>query len=361
MRTNSLGEAFRLLGEGIAAGGGAPVGQRAPNPFIMNAVNEYAKSDLEYKQKLEGISTKKMALKQADVQYGMAQDAAAVDKAEKQAERSHQESLAAEKELDNFIRENALLEKQYRLRGMENEAEGVRKQVQAAIEAQLQVGIAREKAKFDRGIGLLPGGAKPEIDVFTPPKAGDKETLQFVTPDTKQTIYISPGLVTHIVQQLSIGKSPYDQTLAKVFRDIANNKTSQPEALGKAIADNWDYIRDNLLPAGVYEGIYGQKTGQTVQPAQPTGPVKPTAVKGPDGVTDLDDASKEQVTIDAQTILQWNIEDGKKLKQIKSLYIDRYKAIGRTVPSKDADDYANNIMREWRQMIKAQKDSTAVK
>lgn len=368
MRTNALGEAFRLIAEGIGASAGATITPRNVNPGILSAVNEYGKNNTEYMQRLQGLKSTKLALNEADLKYNMGQEATALDKAEKQAERSHQESIQASKELDQFINENKLLEKTYRLRGMEAEAEGVRKKTQAAIEASLSVEVAREKAKFDRGWGLQ-GEGQPQFDLSTPSKSTAKNPkIPFIVPDLPtKTVQLPPELIDEIRFQL-IGPdgNKYDPAVPEALRAVLKNKKAEQSSLMQAIRENWNEganIKDRMkgFAPNAYEQIYGQIGNETAPQTVQAGPVKPTAVKGPDGTTDLDDASKEQIMIDSDIILESNLEDGKKLKQIESLYIERYKSIGKTVAKKDATTFAQNVMREYRQLLKAQKDSTVVK
>jgi hypothetical protein len=352
MRTNAIGEALRLLGEGLAANQGAPVTQRNPNPFVLNAVNEYAKNDMDYINRLEGIKTKKLALGQMDLQTKIATASA-------QAERKHQEDMQATKELNDFIRESRLKEQEYKLRGLENEREAQRKRTQMAEQTLYEIEIARKKAQFERGIGLLDNGAKPTVDVFTPPKPGDKETLPFLTPDTKQTIYIKPELTNYIISQLSAGKSPYDQTLAKVFREIIANKKGQPEAIGKAFTDNWDYIRDHVLPAGVYEGIYGSKppsgaaTQQNQQPIQQSTTGEPSTGQ-PEGQEVLQKKIFDNLTNDTTNFLENDKAGRAKIGELADMiYANYLLQPGNKLTRNDAVTQANQIISKYRQLVRA--------
>jgi len=362
MRTNALGEAFRLLAEGVGATQGSTITPRNVNPGILSAVNEYGKNDTEYMQRMSGLDTKKLALASEDLKYKLGTEAAKADRAFKQQEAEKDRAAQAEKELNNFIKEQMLLEKQYKLRGLENEAEAARKLHQSATDALLGIERDRKKAQFERGLDLIPGqGLTTGIDILTPPQKGDKGSMQFITPDTHQTIYLTPGLINYISTQLSTGKSQYDQTIPRVLRDIMANKNPQPEALAKAFTDNWDFIRDNIFaPVPDLAAQIGLKPGEEPPPSQ-TASSAPKAVKQPDGTVDLDDESKVQFMIDSQTILESNIKDGDKLNKITDLFIDRYKQIGRMVPRKDAVSEAKRVMHLWRQeTLKAKSDTMTV-
>lgn len=357
MRTNALGEAFRVLGEGISAGAGAPVTPRNPNPFILNAVSEYAKSDIDYINKLEGIRTKKLALKQADTQYNIGREAATTERENKLADD-------AAKELNTTIRELRLQENLYRLRGLENEANDIREKAKFAEEAAANIEIARKKAQFDRGIDLIPGqGYSTGIDILTPPAKGDKSSMQFVTPDTKQTIYLNPGLINYISQQLSVGKGQYDQTVPRVLRDIMANKNPQPEALAKAFTDNWDYIRDNLLlpvpDLAKQLGLepnpnLGQQEANKVG-TQADATQAPRQEKQEDGSVDLDENSKFALLgrID-EALNNTSISPLNKIGTIKGFIYNTYQAAGLPMSKFDAEKIAKEYVREWRQEQRTQ-------
>jgi hypothetical protein len=358
MRTNALGEAFRVLGEGISARGGAPVTPRNPNPFILNAVNEYAKSDMDYINKLEGVKTKKLALAQTDVQYNLAQNAAGVAKAEKQAERSHEEAKQAEKELDNFIRELRLQENQFRLRGKEAEANGVRDQIKLAEETAAQIAVARKKEQFARGMDLTSEGVTSNINVHTKPEKGDKTAMEFVVPDTQETIYLPQGLVNHIRTYLQHGKGQYDQTVPAVLRDAMKNQAIKPEALYTAISDSWDYIKNSILPPDVYAQIYGGEPGQeTVATAPVTDTAVVSAAKNPSGspasVQELQQTIFTNLTSDTAFDLKNDKSVKKKISEISDLIYANYLLQKDNKKNKnDAVTDANKIVSRYRQLSK---------
>jgi hypothetical protein len=350
IRTNAIGDAFRLLIEGVGAATGATVVPRNVNPGILKALSDYSKNETEYMQRLEGIKTRKLALSQADVQYGLAQDAATLLKAEKREEESRQESRQAEKELDNYIRELRLQENQYRLRGLENEAEGVRKKIQMGEQAMIEVSVARKKAQFERGIDLVPGqGLSTGIDITTKPAKGDKTSMEFITPDTHQTIYLTPGLVNYISTQLSTGKSQYDQTIPKVLREIMANKNPQPEALAKAFTDNWDYIRDNIFaPVPDLAKQIGLKPGQeTTQTGEQTVQQPVTAIE----------ELQQKIWDNLNTDTTLNLEDNKKVKSkiielSDMIYAYYLTDKGNKKTKNDAITEANKIVSRYRELQK---------
>jgi hypothetical protein len=353
MRTNALGDAFRLIMEGAGAAAGATITKRNVNPGILSAVNEYSKNDLDYINRLEGLKTKKLALGQADLQYKLGQDAAALAKVEKQAERSHDEALQTAKELDNFIRENKILEKTYRLRGMENEAEAARKQTQSAIEQSLAIELARKKAEFDRGIGLSGGADPSSIDVITSPKKGDTKTIEFITPDTKKKIYLTPGMVNYIRTQLQTGKGKYDQTVPKVLRDAMANEAIKPESLYTAISDSWDYVRDNILPPGVYSQIYGGEPGQETETSSPETTATQSATGVPANVEELQQKIFTNLTTDTALDLEDNKSVKKKIGELSDLIYGNYLLQpGNKKTKNDAVTEANKVITKYRQLVR---------
>jgi len=355
MRTNALGEAFRLLAEGVGATQGSTITPRNVNPGILSAVNEYGKNETEYMQKMAGIDTKKLALASEDLKYKLGTEAAKADRAFKEQEAEKDRAAQAEKELNNFIKEQELLEKQYRLRGMENEAEGARKIRQMATDAALGIERDRKKAQFERGLDLIPGqGLTTGIDILTPPQKGDKGSMQFITPDTHQTIYLTPGLINYISTQLSTGKSQYDQTIPRVLRDIMANKNPQPEALAKAFTDNWDFIRDNIFaPVPDLAAQIGLKPGEAPPPSQSASSAPTQQVKD-DGSVTLDDESQVQLQMRITEILDTNPSDmsdkaiNEKIKKIADLKYTTLTTAGLPVTKNEALKTAMSDVGEWR-------------
>lgn len=352
MKTNALGDAFRLLAEGVGAFGGATITPRNVNPGILSAVNEYGKNDTEYMQRLERLKTKKLALGQADLQYKMGVSAA-------EAERTHQETMQTNKDNDNYLRELKLQENLGRIQGDKAKEEDARKKINLVTEYQLQVEVARKKEQFARGMDLTAGqptGTGTVVNV--PPKSEvDKKAQSFIVPDNKKEIWMSQGLIDDIRTNLQTGKGKYDQSVPQVLRDAMNNKTVQMPSLKTAISDNWDYVKNHILSSDVYKQIYGTEPGQGTVPQPSAQSGIPTAVTVK-GVTDLDANSKEQLVVDSHAVLDKTPED-QKLKVVKNLIIERYKAIGKMLPSKDVDNDAREIVRQWRQEArKATQDTT---
>jgi hypothetical protein len=362
MRTNALGEALRLLVETVGASSGATITKRQPNASILSAVNQYAQNEQDYFNRLEGVKAKKLAFSQADLQYELQQDALTLAKAEKREAESRAESRQAEKEIDTYIRELRLQENQYRLQGRNAEAEDARKKLQLAEQAYLEVEVARKKAQFERGIDLVPGqGAGVGVDILTKPKKAS-DAMQFITPDTGQTIYLTPGLVNYIATQLSVGKGPYDQTVPKVLRDIMDNKNPQPEALAKAFTDSWDYIRDEIL-APVPELAAQLK----IAPQAEEKVTKNTTPKLDADTGDIDENTKVQLYTRAYEILdststQKNEQkaDKEKLQKLITLIMSTYNAAGYEMSNNEAFPLAQSLMQQWRQN-KTGADSTSVK
>ena len=363
MRTNALGEALRTLGEGFAAKGGAPVTPRNPNPFILNAVNEYAKSDMDYINKLEGVKAKKLALAQADVQYNLGVNAASVAKAEKQEERSHEEAKLAEKELDNYIRELRLQENQYRLRGKEAEANAIRDQIKLGEETAAQIIVARKKAQFDRGMDLTGTGVSSNFNVHTKPDKGDKTKMEFIVPDTNETIYLPQGLVDHIRTYLQRGKGQYDQAVPAVLRAAMKNEAVKPEALYTAISDSWDYIKTSILPPDVYAQIYGgeprQETVQTGGPiatADSTATINATnqpAIGVPANVQELQQKIHSNLSTDIKFDLKSDKSVKKKIAELTDMYYAFYLSQpGNKLTKNDAVSAANQVVQRWRELNK---------
>lgn len=349
MRTNAIGEAFRILGEGISAGKGAPVTQRNQNPFILEAVNEYAKSDIDYINKLEGVKAKKLALAQADIQYNLNQDAASLAKAERKEERSHDEAKQAEKELDDYIRGLRLQENSFRLRGIENKANAVKDQIKLGEEAAAQIAINREKERNARGMNLsYENEKKNTVDIrIKPDKASD--AMEFVVPDTKKTVYLPWGTINHIRTFLQHGKGQYDQSVPAVLRDAMKNDAIKPESLYTAISDSWDYIKTNILQPDIYAQIYGGEPGQdTVQAGGQTATADSTATQQTTGMpTNVD---WEELLLDnIETIFNdSSIKDMDQLFKVRDNIVSSNKENGVKINLNDAMLQAKEMKQSWR-------------
>jgi len=356
MRTNAIGDAFRLIMEGMGAFGGSTITPRNVNPGILSAYQDYARNDIDYISRLEGLKTRKLAAGQADLQYNLSQNAAALDKAERQADRSHQEAIQASRELNNFIHEQQNLRDTYRLRGLENEAAAADKRAMLAIESKQAVDLAQKREEFARGIGLT-GVANPnEIDVLSPPRKGDTKSWKFITPDTKKTITIRPELANYIRTQLQQGKNKYDPNVPQVLRDAMKDEVIKPESLATVFQESWDYIRDNILPPSVVEQIYGAGSGEE-EPAASTQPANtvPKQQQLEDGTVTLDNESLKVL----QTRINNSLNDVKfdlskshqvknKIKELADLIYSNYKAAGIPMTENEALTEAQDLLRAFR-------------
>jgi len=371
MKTNALGDAFSLLSEGVGAFYGATVTPRNANPGIMKAVNDYAKNDQEYMQKLEGVKAKKLALFQADIQYNLNQDALTEAKLERQAERSRAEARSVEKELDDYIRQNKLLEKQFRLRGLESEAEFARKNYMEGVEKSTALELLKQKARYDRGWDLGNGkdGGIPQFDLLSPgtTKGGGKSNkIPFIVPDKPTTtVYLPPELIDEIRFQL-IGPdgNKYDPKVSDALRAILRNKQPAQASLMQEIRKNWNEganIKDLMVDfaPNAYEQIYGKPEDGAAAPQIKVN-TKPAADTLADGTVVLDPWSVQNLQKRMFESLQDSTLDlsndksvKKKIIELQDMIYTDHKVAGVDMDENEALIQANNIMNKYRQKKRA--------
>ncbi len=74
MKTNAIGDAFRLLFDTVGAGKNATVVPKAVNPGIMGASNELLRSNSEFGTRKDRIRLTEIAAKQRDMDNQVAWD-----------------------------------------------------------------------------------------------------------------------------------------------------------------------------------------------------------------------------------------------------------------------------------------------
>jgi len=349
MKANALGEAFRLISEGIGKSRGSNVVARNTNPFVLNAVSNYAKADDEYMGRLENLKTKKLALGQADIQYkiGQEQTAEARNFAAGQAEKQH--SWKAQDELDQLAREYDLLEFKYKEEGKLAEAEGARKNKLLAQQAKAAIEEYRGKKEVDMNMTSKgPSTARR-----------NKDDLQVDSPETGVRYFFDQGQWSAAVNLIRGNKTKYDRSLPDVIRDILDNKKPDPTALATALRDNWSVAKYALpeyateLQKAQFENMASGGTGALVpgfgQPPQSGTP----APQSPTGTQkDLSDPDKLQLKADIMGVLQSNYGEAKKTTQISSMIKQRYKAQGINKPISEINEEVVLIMSDWKDYVK---------
>lgn len=126
MRTNALGEAFRLLVDAVGGSQGASILPRPANPAIFQASERLQGYDKDYRSQSENLRLQDLRTKELDLQHGLGVEAEGRQRAwegEKldQANRSQLErdklNAGYAKELENIRSKNDLTQLQERYKG----------------------------------------------------------------------------------------------------------------------------------------------------------------------------------------------------------------------------------------------------
>jgi len=91
MRTNAIGDAFRLLIEGVGGKKGATINPHQVNPAILSAAERHRQADTEYKQKLSQLRLQDLDTKIHDLQYqhGLEAESRQAEREDKRADRKY--------------------------------------------------------------------------------------------------------------------------------------------------------------------------------------------------------------------------------------------------------------------------------
>jgi len=280
MRTNAIGDAFRLLIDAVGGAKGARIVPRPTNPGIVKAVETYWGADEEYRKQIQDLSTRKLAARSADLQYklGLEQTNAAqkFQADESKKERTARKELVGDQKIAELEVLKARGEQEATIMRIQAELTGNLEKIKAAesIEEQnneLENQLVLEKAKAYNQRGMF-GDAQKMHPIFIPPKS---ETLrkeqEFIVDDLpeKPTIYLSQGLMDDLRSELQSGKSAYDD-IPSVLKDAIRNERIEYSSLKTVFKENWQYLK-KLLPPKTYEAIYGNpQTQQAAQTSQGT-------------------------------------------------------------------------------------------
>lgn len=290
MRTNAIGDAFRLLIDAVGGSKGARIVPRPVNPGIVKAVESYWKAGEDYQTQLQGLSAKKLAAQSSDLQYKLGLESEGrkekfeAGQTEKQMKFTAEEAEKARTGRMGEISANKIAELEVLVERGKQDAANLKAQAQIsgdleklksanaieesnkALENQLQ--LEKAKAYYQRGMFGEGGRMHP---IFTPPKSETiRKEQEFIVPDLpdKPTIYLSQALMDDLRSELQSGRSAYDD-IPQVLKDAIRNERIEYSSLKTVFRDNWEYLK-KLLPPDTYKAIYGDET-QTQQAQQAQG------------------------------------------------------------------------------------------
>ena len=359
MRTNAIGDAFRLLIDAVGGSRKATIVPRIVNPGITQAMAAYTKADEDYQARLQGLSTRKLAAASADLQY----------KHGLEAEKT-KETFAISQETQKFLDQIKLgdIKHQYRIDELKQQyiQTGDLNHLKAVVELEQQreMNVAkieeiktRERAVRGWGLGV---SGEPQFDFRTPSKAGDKNPkIPFILPDKPtETVQIPQELVREMVHQL-IPDNPnmWDPRIPPTIRAVLQNKDVKIGSLIEAIRASWPVLKEKMpnFAPNAFDNFYPEETGKVGQVGSRT-PVVPKPIVRTDGTIDLDDASKEVLQRKIMDSLNDSTLDlnkdksvNKKIGEISDLIFGSYTAIGSEMTHNKAVTEANNIMSRFRQ------------
>lgn len=237
MRTNAIGDAFRLLIDGIGGSKGATITPKAVNPGIMGASNKLYALDKENDSNLQRLRLTDMANKTRDIAYN--QQLAETARANQLKLEEESRKYAHEDNLKNWERGNQLIDQKTK-RGQEVADLGTRFDNSLKLQDNQAKNTRETNAEY---LATLMGQYKPGRDRS---KATSKEDVNFVIPGTKESIWISPAEILEMQRVVIGNKSKYDQTLEPVLRDLLKGDPTQKQSALLTLAQHWDEVKGVL-------------------------------------------------------------------------------------------------------------------
>jgi hypothetical protein len=237
MRTNAIGDAFRLLIDGVGGSQGASITPKGINPGINAASSRLTTLGKERDSNLERLRLTDMANKTRDIAYN--QQLAETSRAnqlkldEETRKRGYTVSdnadARAEKVLDDKTKRDQQLTDQEttqknRLLAQDNSAKNTR-ETQAEYQRNLLASFNKAR---DRSIRTA------------------KEDVEFIIPGTAQHIYISPAEILEMQSQLIGNKKKFDPSLDAALKDLMRNDPVKQESALLTLKKNWSTVKSVL-------------------------------------------------------------------------------------------------------------------
>ena len=226
MRTNAVGDAFRLLIDGVGGSAGATITPKAVNPGIVNASSRLDSLKKEGDARMERLKVTDLAGKRADIEHKLRLEA---------EKRANQERLDAEKRaIDD---RNAMYDK--------TRADNI-------TDRDTQQKNAKDLITFNTNEDIRGYQEKIKSGIATPARTNrkvryEKEDVEFTTPDTNETIYISQAEITKMQYELTKDKTKYDPDLDDALKALMKNEAVKDKSTMLVLQRNWDKIK-RVLP-----------------------------------------------------------------------------------------------------------------
>lgn len=212
MRTNSIGEALRLIGESAGASMGATINRREQNPAIQNASNNLLSIRNLSDTNLERLRLTDLGNKQKDLAYQQSIDAA--DRDLKNKKDAADQAYQREKDLIG--------------------ARGDEQRKTDAAQSSQRINEYTAKQKADQ---QLLNQQVPRNQMR------DKNDIAFIEPGTQKRIYIRPEEIAEMQYQLTKGKMKYDPELDAALKALMKNELVRDDATIAVLKKNWDKIK----------------------------------------------------------------------------------------------------------------------
>jgi len=222
MRTNAIGDAFRLLIDGVGGSVGATITPKGINPGIANASSRLDALNKAGDEKMDRLKLMDITNKTRDLQYQQGLEA---------EERQSQRVIDAE--------------------GRSNEQYNTRYTQKRADD------VADQGTEFDNSKKLDDHRTKNTIkeikernkDTTSTSRRNTRQSttdFEFKDPDTKQMIYLSDGEVRSMLYKLSNGKNKYDPKTEEAIKNVLDGDDPKKTATAFLFSNHWDEIKTEL-------------------------------------------------------------------------------------------------------------------
>jgi len=235
MRTNAVGDAFRLLIDAVGGSHDATIDRREPNPYMQMAADRYRKLDAEGLERMDRIRQQNYGAKMKDLEYQMQQD-------QLKTTREREDDLINKKrqwELEDqekqwqrqTERDKSQFEQNKELKTLDinNQKAQERFRTDENIRQAKEIDALRLKSTINRG-----DRSKPVY----------KDDIPFQIPGTTKKIYLGKEEVQEMAYRLIEDKEAAGEYISDpVLRAIKRNEAVKPDAIINVIKDNWDYVK----------------------------------------------------------------------------------------------------------------------
>lgn len=237
MKTNVIGDAFRLLIDGVGGSKGATITPKGVNPGIVGASGRLTTLGKERDSNLERLRMTDMANKSRDIAYNTEQARISQAYRLKLEEEGSQRKL----KLDEETRKNTEGDKHYDQKRKDSITDQQTAQDNSIKRQNNQAKNTRDtQAEYQRNL-LASFSQERDRSVRTA-----KEDVEFIIPGTAEHIYISPAEILEM-QSLLIGdKKKYDPSLEAALKDLMKDDPVKQESGLLVLKKNWSKVKGVL-------------------------------------------------------------------------------------------------------------------